>query len=155
MEITIIGTDPPCARCDILDIWVNEILAEKGLDSVVKVIHLVYDSPEATAYGEKIGLKIGTAKTVAAAAGMAYDKPLVEAWKEKRKDEIGDYKRPADLWNEDFDRLFSQYQEVADSLAYIMTPVLVIDGEVKHHSSVPNKNNLREWLAAAKQEGNI
>jgi hypothetical protein len=150
MEIMMIGTEPPCPRCDILDIWVNEILVEKDLASVVNVVHLVYDSPAAIAFGEKLGLKIGKAKHIAAAAGLAYDQTVVDAWKEKRQTEIGDYRRPADLWNEDFDRLFSQYQDAAESVSFLMTPVFVIDGVLKHHSSVPSKRELREWIEAAK-----
>lgn len=150
MEIMMIGTEPPCARCDLLDIWVNEILAEKDLASVVNVVHLVYDSPEAIAFGEKKGLKVGKAKHIAAAANIQYDQAVVDAWKEKRKEEIGDYRRPADLWNEDFDRLFSQYQEAADSVSFLMTPVFVIDGVIKHHGSVPSKRELKEWMDVTK-----
>jgi hypothetical protein len=150
MEIMMIGTEPPCPRCDILDIWINEILAEKGLTSIVKVVHLVYDSPEAIAFGEKKGLKIGKAKHIAAAVGLPYDQAIVDDWKEKRKEEIGNYSRPADLWNENFDQLFSQYQDAAESVSFLMTPVFVIDGEIKHHGSVPTKKELREWIEAAK-----
>jgi hypothetical protein len=152
MEIMMIGTDPPCPRCDLLDIWINEIIAEKDPASAVKVIHLVYDSPEAIAFGEKRGLKIGKAKHIGAAAGIPYDQAVVDAWKEKRREEIADYQRPADLWNEDFDRLFSAYQDAAESVSYLMTPVFVIDGVIKHHGSVPDKTELREWIEAAKSE---
>jgi len=149
MEILLIGTEPPCARCDTLDIWVNEILAEKGLASVVNVIHLVYDSPAAIAFGEKLGLKIGKAKHIATAAGLEYDQAVVDAWKERRQAEIGECKRPAGFWNEDFDRLFSQYQDAAESVSFLMTPVFVIDGVLKHHGSVPSQRQLREWIEAA------
>lgn len=146
MEIMIIGTQPPCPRCDILGIWVNEIITEKDLDSAVKVTHLAFDDPAAIAFGAKKGLKVGTAKHVAAAAGIEFDKAGLDSWTENRMCEIDNYSRPADLWNEDFDRLLSNCQDAAEGVSYLMTPILVINGVVKHHGSVPSKSKIKEWI---------
>ena len=146
MEIMIIGTNPPCPRCDIMDLWVEEIIAEKKLCEKVHVAHHEYSDLEAIAVGVKKGRKVGTAKHVAAAAGLQFDKEIINQWTEQRMNEIECYTRPADLWNKEFDRILEKFQEAAEGVLYLMTPILVIDGEVKHSGSVPEKNQIEKWI---------
>jgi len=53
----------------------------------------------------------------------------------------------ARLWSPEMDEALRPCQEKADSLGILMTPVLIVDGEVKHHGSVPPLEQLRPWLA--------
>jgi len=146
MDVIIIGTDPPCPRCDILGLWVDEVIAENDHKASIKVAHLSFNDPAAIDFGAKKGLIIGTAKQIALSAGIDFDKAKLEEWTSKRILEIDEYNRPADIWNEEFDHMLSQYQKAADGISFLMTPVLVIDGVVKHHGSVPKKAQLRKWI---------
>jgi len=38
-------------------------------------------------------------------------------------------------------------QEQAESVGILMTPIMVVEGEVKHHGSVPSVEQIRLWLA--------
>ena len=66
-EIIVIGTEPPCPRCDLLNRHVsNALCSTEGIAHV----HLPFDSPEAQDLGRKLGRKVGTAKQVAEAADV-------------------------------------------------------------------------------------
>ncbi|UCF91003.1 MAG: hypothetical protein JSW39_22400 [Desulfobacterales bacterium] len=62
-EIVIIGTEPPCARCDYLTRMVQDIVEEMQLD--VPVRHVAYTSNGAHRVAAESGLLPGTAKDVA------------------------------------------------------------------------------------------
>jgi hypothetical protein len=53
----------------------------------------------------------------------------------------------ARLWSPEMDDALRTCEEKADSVSTLMTPILVVDGEVKHHGSVPSLRKLRLWLA--------
>ena len=146
MEILIIGTRPPCPRCDLLGLWVDEILAGEGLNRDVKVKHLSFNDPEIAAFSRERKMKVGTAKHVAIEAGIHLDKKAIDTWFEKRKAELEHYTRPADLWDEELDHLLAECQQVAESVSYLMTPVLVINGVVMHHGSVPARTDVVKWI---------
>ena len=70
IDVTVIGTEPPCPRCDLLALLVVEAA---GCEIDIKLRHISYDSFDAILLGLKLGSKIGTAKHVAQAAGIQID----------------------------------------------------------------------------------
>ena len=146
LEILVIGTEPPCPRCDLLGLWVDEIIAAEGLAQRVSVKHLAFNDPQAINFAKEKNKKVGTAKHVAVKAKIHLDKSIVDAWFERRKAEVPNFSRPADLWSEELDRILSECQQAAETVSYLMTPVLVINGEVKHHGCVPAKTEVLNWI---------
>ena len=67
-EILIIGTDPPCPRCDYLNQMVADIINDLHLS--VPVRHVGYTSDEAHQLAKAEGLVPGTAKEVAKKLGI-------------------------------------------------------------------------------------
>ena len=118
---------------------VDEILSENDLSEVVRVKHLSYDQPEAVAFAAEKGFKVGTAKQVAAEAGIAFDHEAINCWCNTRKSEVGENVRPAELWTPELDQMLAVYEYEAENVGYLMTPVFAVNGEVKHHGSVPCK----------------
>ena len=143
-QVLVIGTDPPCPRCDLVNRMVEEYQAE---GNEFDFVHLVYDSDHADAIGNRFNRRIGTEKDVAKAAGIRLDWKAVYAEIEQAKIEAGPGARPADAWTAHLDKLLEPCRKAAEEAGWLMTPVLIIDGEVKHHGSVPDLEKVHSWLA--------
>jgi hypothetical protein len=113
----------------------------------VKLRHCPFDSPEATAFGRKVQRKVGTAKHVAKAACINIDWDAVHRLIDERQVSGEAARRPADTWTPELDRLLEPCQAAAESVGYLMTPVLVINGSVRHHGSVPAREQIGAWLS--------
>lgn len=147
-EIWIIGVDPPCPRCDLTRQRVERLSREMGLSA--KVRHFIFNDSEALQFGESIGKELGTAKHVADKVGieMNIPKDLLEEMDEQNRPE--DFDRidgPATRWSPKLDEALRPYQLKAESVGMLMTPILVVFGEVKHHGSVPSIEQIRSWLS--------
>jgi hypothetical protein len=147
-EVWIIGVDPPCPRCSLTKQRVERLAAELGL--AVTLRDLTYDEPEARAFSGAIGKELGTAKHVAEKAGLDMDWGRVSAVVKNPPSRPPDWDRvegPAKRWSPEMDEALRPCQEKADSVGILMTPVLVVDGKVKQHGSVPSLEDLRLWLS--------
>jgi thiol-disulfide isomerase/thioredoxin len=76
-EIWVIGTDPPCLRCDYLAQMAHELVNELNLPIIIR--HLAYTDDEARQFARSFGLELGTAKDVAKKAGIEIDWDEVRA----------------------------------------------------------------------------
>jgi len=144
IDVVVIGTEPPCPRCDLLNRFVEEIAAERSV--AVRVRHCAFEAPDAVVIGQKLGRKVGTAKDVAKAGDIKVDWDAVFGLITRKRHEAGPNCRAADAWTSELDELLSPCQDAADSVGYLMTPILVIDGTVKHHGSVPSRDKVRAWI---------
>ena len=143
IDILIIGTEPPCPRCDLL----YKLIEQEAKNRLnIHLRHCSFDSSEANELGKKLGYKIGTAKEIAKAARINIDWNSVYELIDLQKSRI-DAERPADTWTPELDRMLKPCQNAAKSLGYLMTPILVINGNVKHDGSVPSVQQLKEWLS--------
>lgn len=151
-EILIIGTVPPCPRCKLLTGLEREMVKEMKLDAEVR--HIAYTDPEAEKIGRTMGLTPGTAKEVAKVLGedVALDK----------MPKASEVSPPAFLQNVDpylkqFEQLFREvnilddwlrsFEDRAKDAGILMTPVLMVDGEMLHNGSVPEPERIRQWLS--------
>ncbi len=144
IDVMVIGTEPPCPRCDLLGRLVGEAA---GSDIRVTWRHCAFDSNEAKSFGLESGFKTGTAKHVAEEAGIPMDWDAVYGIIEREKKSAGPDSRPADAWTPELDSALAPCQAAAESVGYLMTPILVINGQVKHHGSVPEKEQIAQWLS--------
>lgn len=147
-EIMIIGVDPPCPRCDLLRQRVERLSQEMGLAASIR--NLVYNDADARRFGESLGKKLGTAKHVVDMTGIDMDWQKVRSAVTAPPSRPEDYAvidGPAKRWSPEMDEALFPCQEKAESVGMLMTPLLVIDGELRHHGSVPDLEQLRLWLA--------
>ena len=144
LKVWVIGTEPPCPRCDRLVRMVEEVMQSRR---DISLDHNAYDTPQAGALAERMGKRIGTAKDVARAAGIRVDWKEVYAEIARAQKAAGPGAQPADSWTPKLDALLKPCQEAADGADYLMTPVLVVNGEVRHHGNVPDREQLLELLA--------
>jgi len=144
IDVLVIGTEPPCPRCDLLGILVKEC-APANVE--LNLSHCAFDAEEATALGKRLGRKIGTAKHVSKDADIPMDWDAVYGLIEQQKASARPDCRPADLWTAELDALLRPCGEAAESTGYLMTPVLVVNGEVVHHGSIPSRGQIMGWLS--------
>lgn len=147
-EVWIIGVDPPCPRCDLTRQRAERLAKEMGIS--VSVRHLIYSDSEARAFGESIGKELGTAKDVVQKTGAEIDWNYIAAVHKNppsQPEDIDIIDGPAKHWSPEFDEALRPCQEKAESVGLLMTPIVVVQGEMKHHGSVPSIEQLKSWLA--------
>jgi hypothetical protein len=146
-EVWIIGVDPPCSRCDLTRQRAERLAKQMGTN--VSVRNLVYSDPEARAFAESIGKEMGTAKDVVQRAGIEMDWNYVAAVYENPPSEPEDMDivdGPAKQWSPELDEALRPCQVKAGSVGLLMTPIVIVQGQVKHQGSVPSMEQLKSWL---------
>lgn len=146
-EVWTIGVYPPCPRCDLMRQRIERLTKE--MDTSVNVKEIIYNDPEAHEFAASIGKEIGTAKDVALRAGIEIDWNLLTTVSKKppsHPEDIDIIDGPARRWSPELDEVLRPCQERAESVGLLMTPILVVDGEVKHNGSVPSIEQLRSWI---------
>jgi hypothetical protein len=73
----------------------------------------------------------------------------VDGLVEERRRVVGEEARAAQTWTPELDALLDPCREAAETLGFFMTPILVVNGTVKHHGSVSTTEQIREWLVSA------
>jgi hypothetical protein len=137
MEIWVIGTEPPCVRCQLLSQRVEEALMDSGWPATLK--RMSFRDVQAKSWAEGLGYGLGTAKEVSR-------KTPVEA----------DWGRIAALsrqpWSPELEEALRPCYEGAEKARILMTPVLVINGKLKHWGGVPKVEQIK---ARIKEELNL
>jgi hypothetical protein len=143
-SIIIIGTEPPCPRCKLLAKVVAEKVKELGVDADVK--HLVYTDAESNEFAAVLGLETGTASTVAKRMNVEinHSRKLVPNFESEYNTEYEDYFFTN--WSYELDEHLRIFENKAREEGILMTPSLIINGELKHSGSVPRLSQLEKWL---------
>lgn len=144
--IWVIGTNPPCPRCKLLTNVIESKVFENKIPAVVK--HLAYTDAESIEFAKGKGLIPGTAKDVAKAINQEMDiGKLTELLKDKSGNDGCEYSKYNDCnWSYKLDEFLRQYENAAAEVGIMMTPVLIINGKIKHQGSVPSLIQLEKWL---------
>ena len=143
-QILVIGTEPPCPRCDLLYRMIDEMLENRD---DIYLSHCSFDSQEAITLGRKLNHKIGTAKHISKEAEIKVDWDEVYNIIEKNKALAGNNCTSADYWSQELDDIFEPCQKAASSVNYLMTPVLIVDGNVRFFGSVPTRKKIIELIS--------
>jgi len=155
-KIVVIGTVPPCPRCSLLGMLVAEKVRRMGIEAEIR--HLSYTDEESEKFAKSIGLEPGTAKDVAKRINEEIDKEkLAELLKGDGRDEVNsDESDPGEScicnafsscnWSYELDEFLRPYENRAKEAGILMTPVLIINGELKHSGSVPDIEKINEWI---------
>lgn len=148
MELIIIGTNPPCPRCDKTYLMAEEIVKESGAECIIRQLEL--NTEEAKAIADSLGHHIGTTREITELTGETVDRKLFADAVLRASERTGEDPRPADLWIPDFDKALDNVVKAAEKVGYYVTPVILKDGELVWHGSVPAEEDLKRWI-----KGNI
>jgi len=127
MKITIIGVVPPCPRCQRIYDLTCEVINELGINAPVRKI--AFDSDEAKTYG-----RTGTAHDIAEWANIKI------TWEKI-------WSMAAEGWSKELDQALMPCKEKADAEGWLMTPVLLIDGQVAFTGYVPAKEDIKKSIS--------
>jgi len=154
-KIIIIGTTPPCPRCKLL----TEIIKIKtklfNLDSDVR--HISYTSEEAAEIATSLGLLPGTAKDVAKLIGKEINPADMPKKIESSELEFLNNVEPELIKYEQLfrevnilDNWLRPFEYQSKNVGILMTPALIINGELRYNGSVPEIKKIDSWLLKLK-----
>ena len=142
MEILVIGTNPPCIRCQTTFKRAQEIARKFPIPIEVRKVDI--HSEEAEKYG-----KVEGGHDIAEAGKV---KPDIEnmrrllgeinqlAVDEEKNESLIDTKL------KELEKVLQPVKNKAKELGYLMTPVMVINGQVKSMDYVPSKEEIQAWI---------
>jgi len=142
MEIVVIGTEPPCIRCHTTFKRAKEVAQQFAEDIEVKKVAI--HTEEAEKYGKvEAGHGIGEAGKVKPDFEnmMKLMRELDELKADEEKNES-----LIDARLKDLEKVLEPVKKKAKELGYLMTPVLVVNGQVKSADYVPSKEEIRAWI---------
>ena len=144
--VVIIGTQPPCPRCKLLTSVLFKKVIEFKIQAEVK--HLAYTDSEAKEYANNLGLVPGTAKDVAKRANLRIDSDKIDSIIQNSKlSKNTEFKELNDCnWSYELDEYLRPFQQLANEVGILMTPALIINGDLKHWGSVPKLDQIEYWL---------
>jgi hypothetical protein len=142
MEIVVIGTEPPCIRCNTTFRRAEEVA--RRFPQKIEVKKIAIHTKEAEKYGKvEGGHVIGEVGKV---------KPDFEKMKQLlgeldvlKADEVKN-ERLIDARLKDLEKVLAPVKEKAKELGFLMTPVLVVNGKVKSMDYVPSKEEIKAWI---------
>jgi len=127
--VEVIGPYPPCVRCHRTYKLIRSVARDTGKE--VEVKHIYAGSPEAEKYG-----KIVEAELFAEKMGVGLDYRVLF----KKRDLDG------------IDRKLAPFVEEAKGKGILLTPVVVVNGQVKIIGRVPSKNEILELIKEETRE---
>ncbi len=142
MEILVIGTEPPCIRCQTAFKRAQE--AARQFSQPIEVKKVAIHSPEAEKYG-----KVEGGHDIAEAGKIKPDLENMKRIMGELKQLAVDEEKNESLIDDKLKQLEIVLQPVknkAKELGYLMTPVTVINGQVKSMDYVPAKEEIQAWL---------
>ena len=142
MEIVVIGTEPPCIRCLTTYKRAKEVVQQ--FPGEIEVRKVAIHSEEADKYG-----KVEAGHGIAEAGNI---KPDVESMGKLLQeldvltaDEVKN-ESLIDARLKDLESVLMPIKEKARELGYLMTPVLIVNGQVKSTDYVPSKEEIQGWI---------
>lgn len=141
MNIVVIGTDPPCIRCHTTFKRAKEVA---GQFSGIEVRKIVIHSEEAEKYG-----KVESGHEIEEVSKVKPDKENMKRLLGELEELKADEDKNESLIDAKLKELEGTIQPIKDKakeLGYLMTPVLVVNDQVKSMDYVPSKEEIRGWI---------
>jgi hypothetical protein len=149
-SIIIIGVNPPCPRCKLLGNVIDAKVKELQIDAEVR--HLSYTDQESKELAKSFGLESGTAKDVSKMIHLEIDSQKISNAKNNKTSHPDfEFELYNDCnWTFELDEVLRPFERQAVEVGIMMTPVLIINGVLKHQGSVPSLSKINEWLSELK-----
>jgi hypothetical protein len=145
MEIIAIGPNPPCIRCKTVVKRAQDV-ARKLENNNVEVKYILIPSPETERFG-----KIACGKEIEEVGHVEPDFDMMHRLLDQLDIlEVDEDVNAAqiDVLLRELDEVLAPVRERAEELHYLMTPVLVVNGQVKSAGYVPSQEEIQQWVQA-------
>lgn len=142
MKIVVIGTEPPCVRCQTTYKRAREVAQQ--LPGEIEVRKVAIHSEEAEKYG-----KVESGHGIAEAGNIKPDSEnmgrLIREIEELKANEAKN-ESLIDAKLKELEEVLNPLKEKAKELGYLMTPVLVVNDQVKSMNHAPSKEEIQGWI---------
>ena len=142
MDIIVIGPEHPCIRCVTTHKFVREVAAE--FPGEIEVRKITTKLEEAKRYG-----KVEGGYEISQIEKVEHDHEGIESLNHEIEELRSDEEKNWPLIERKMEELQEKLTPVtkkSEEKGYLMTPVLVINGQVKAAGYVPSKEKIREWI---------
>ena len=142
MEIVVIGTEPPCVRCLTTYKRAREVAQKFPVEIEVKKIAIH------TAEAEKYG-KVESGHEISEAAKIQPDTANMGRLLQEINELTPDEEKNESLIDAKLKELETVLQPIKDKAkeyGFLMTPVLVVNDQVKSMDYVPSKEEIQGWI---------
>jgi hypothetical protein len=142
MEIVVIGTEPPCIRCNTTFKRAEEVARQ--FPGKIEVKKLAIHTPEAEKYG-----KVESGHEIEEAGKVKPDfEKMIKLLRELDALKADEARNETliDARLKELEKVLEPVKKKAKELGYLMTPVLVVNGKVKSMDYVPSKEEIRAWI---------
>jgi hypothetical protein len=142
MEIVVIGTEPPCVRCQTTFNRAREVARQ--FPGEIEVKKVAIHSVEAEKYG-----KVESGGGIAEAVSIKPDTESMGKLMGKLKELMADEEKKESLIDaklKELQKVLTPIEDKAKELGYLMTPVLVVNDRVKSMGYVPSKEEIQGWI---------
>jgi hypothetical protein len=142
MEIVVIGTEPPCIRCLTTFKRAKEVAQQ--FPGEIEVRKIAIHTEEAAKYG-----RVESGHTLSEVTRIKPDVERLKAISGEINELSKDEAKNGGLIEAKFkelDMVLQPIKEKSQEMGYLMTPVLVINGQVKCMDHVPDQEAIRAWV---------
>lgn len=151
-SIIVVGLVPPCPRCGLLTAVLEQMVQTLSVEAEVR--HIDVGTEEAKSLAAGFGLVAGTAHDVERKTGIKLDwqarKPITEEDRRRIAALPAELRQYADKFETvaQLDNLIRPLSDKAQEAGVMMTPTLIINGELKYHGALPQLADIERWLGA-------
>ncbi len=142
MDIIVIGTEPPCIRCHTTFKRAREVAQQ--FSEYIEVKKAAIHTEEAEKYG-KVEAGHGIGETGRIKPDIENMGRLMRELEELKTDEEKN-ESLIDAKLKELEVVLQPVKEKAKELGYLMTPVLIVNGQVKSADYVPSKEEIQAWI---------
>ncbi|MCR4420064.1 MAG: thioredoxin family protein [Clostridia bacterium] len=142
MEIIVIGPEPPCIRCKTTFKVAQQVASRFGEGIAVRRIST--ESEEAKRYGNVEG-----GHTIAEMENVEHDHEGIEKLLgqiDQVLEQQPDAEAAVKPLMDEIENKLTPIKQKAQERGYLMTPVVVVNGQVKAVGYVPKAEEFQEWI---------
>ncbi|NLF79680.1 MAG: thioredoxin family protein [Clostridia bacterium] len=149
-SIIVVGLVPPCPRCGLLTEVLQQMARTLAVEADIR--HIDVGTEEAKSLAAGFGLVAGTTHDVERKIGMRLDwqarKPITEEDRRRIAALPAELQQYADKFETvaQLDNLIRPLSDQAQAAGIMMTPALIINGELKYQGALPPITDIERWL---------
>jgi len=142
IEVLVIGPEPPCIRCQVALKRVKEVAQQYA---EVEVKKIPSDTEEAKKYGRVAGGHV-----IAETEKVEHNHHRIEELRGQLEGQTENKDAAlVETTMDEIEKELTPVKEKARERGYLMTPVVIVNGQIKSSGEIPKKDEIQAWVQAA------